>query len=487
MRQSTTVKSLTIAIILFAVLTFVLAVTTYVYFKKWLDEQKRADDRTREMAAVTQQRDQAVDERMRLQAVIGGDDAKTVAEVEQDAGALFAERFPNYDADDKLLTLIDKLAQTIEAKDKEMLAAEELRKKDVAAKEGDVQKQQEAAKQALEAQQKAEEAAKAADAKFAEDRAAYEKKREELAKEKDDALSKQTDRDKILEEIANAAKFLSPEGVKKFTAAEDPGAKLAVVYGELRSRDATIKQLNEMLTRLHAAGKEVQAAVLAATPKDDRIEGFDGRVVLVDEATRTAVLSCPTTRGLRPGLVLYAYDAQDVAPQLGSRKATVEITAVDGPTTARARIRGDSVRNPVLSGDGVASNLWIPGFSPEIVIVGYVTLDDDAQQDTERLKALLQSVGATITETVTPLTTMVVDAGKPKPIAGVDAPPKGWRDADNKRYDSQLKQARDLGVRIVGIDAVLDMLGLQREALAAGRLPPRSGRTAPASQGDVAY
>jgi hypothetical protein len=487
MRQNTTVKSLTIAIILFALLTFVLAVTTYVYFKKFLDEQKRADERTREMAAVTQQRDQAIEERIRLQAVIGGDDTKTVSEVEQDAGALFAERFPTYDANEKLLTLIDLLAETIEAKDKTMLAAEEMRKKDVAAKDVDLKKQEEVAKQAADAQKKIEEDAKTAEAKYAEERAAFEKKRDELSKEKDEALGKQNDRDKILEEIANAAKFLSPEGVKKFTAATDSGGKLAVVFGELRSRDATIKQLNEMLTRLHAAGKEVQAAVLAATPKDDKIEGFDGRVALVDEAERTVVLSCPTTRGLRPGLVLYVYDADDVSPRLGSRKASVEIIAIDGPSTARARIRGDAVRNPVLAGDGVASNLWIPGFSPEIVILGYVTLDDDAKQDTERLKTLLQSVGGRIVDTVTPLTTMVVDAGKPKPVAGVDGLPKGWRDADNKRYDLQLKQARDLGVRIVGIDAVLDMLGLQREALAAGRLPPRGGRTVSSGEGDVAY
>lgn len=487
MRQSTTVKSLTIAIILFALMTFVLAVTTYVYFKKWLDEQKRADERTREMAAVTQQRDQAIEERIRLQAVIGGDDTKTVAEVEQDASSLFSERFPNYDADEKLLQLIDKLAETIEAKDKEMLAAEEVRKKDVAAKDADLKKQEEAAKQAADARQKAEQEAKDAAAKLAADRTGFEEERNKLIKEKDTALNTQTDRDKILEEIANAAKFLSPEAEKKFTAADGPGGKLAVVYGELRSRDATIRQLNEMLTRLHAGGKDVQAAVLAATPKDDRVEGFDGRVVLVDETERTAVLSCPSTRGLRPGLVLYVYDAKDSAPQLGSRKATVEVTSVDGPTTARARIRGDAVSNPVLAGDTVASNLWIPGFSPEIVVVGYVTLDDDAKQDTDRLKTLLESRGARIIDAVTPLTTMVVDAGKPKPVAGVDGLPKGWRDADNKRYDLQIKQARDLGVRIVGIDAVLDMLGLQREALAAGRLPPRSGRAAPAGAGDVAY
>jgi hypothetical protein len=192
---------------------------------------------------------------------------------------------------------------------------------------------------------------------------------------------------------------------------------------------------------------------------------------------------------MRPGLLLAVYDPADPRPQVGNRKGLLEVIAVESPTVARARIRRDSLRNPILGGDGVATSLWAPGESPEVVIVGFVQLDGDPTPDADTLQAAIERTGGRVVEAVTPTTTMVVDGGLPKAVAGEGKIP-GWRtNVDDKRREREIRSARQLGVRIVGLDQTLDLLGLQRADLETGRLPARGddGRSLPRRAAGVAY
>ena len=64
------------------------------------------------------------------------------------------------------------------------------------------------------------------------------------------------------------------------------------------------------------------------------------------------------------------------------------------------------------------------------------------------------------------MTAMVVDAGKPPAERG-DA---GFAE-ESRRQTRSLATAKQYGVRVVGIDALLAMLGLSRSALTSDRLP----------------
>ena len=57
---------------------------------------------------------------------------------------------------------------------------------------------------------------------------------------------------------------------------------------------------------------------------------------------------------------------------------------------------------------------------------------------------------------------MVVDAGVPPPSAGDTT--STWRKEDGERRNRALEKAKQAGVRVTGIDALLDMLGQNREA-----------------------
>jgi hypothetical protein len=88
--------------------------------------------------------------------------------------------------------------------------------------------------------------------------------------------------------------------------------------------------------------------------------------------------------------------------------------------------------------------------------------------------ALVERAGARVVDAVTPLTAMIVDGGKPPPLGGSDAEEKFAEEARRQRRN--LDTARQYGVRVVGVEALLDMLGLTRESITSNRLPGTEAR-----------
>ena len=491
MPANRTVASLSIALIVFVMLTFVLAVTTYLFFKQRLDEQARADAATADTNKARTELNTALDEKRKLQEILGAAEEKTIAQIEAETNERFTNEFVGFDAEPKTyLKLVDWLAEAIRRKDGQMDTLRLDHEKVVADKDKAIEAEKSAAARAAAEQKKTEDDAAAEKAKFAQSRDAHTEQQKQLSDKRDEALNQSIAFDKLKAEVAKGGQFLYPEQQQDFQSKKDPESQLGVLYAALRARAQVIEKQNELLGTLRAADQAVQAAVIAATPQDDRIDGFDGRVIAVDPTERTALISCRSTRGMRPGLLLAVYDPADPRPRLGDRKGLLEVIAVESPTVARTRIRRDSIRNPVLGGDGVATSLWAPGVSPEVAIVGFVQLDGDPSPDADALQAAIERAGGRVVESAAPSTALVVDAGVPKPVAGGDGKIPGWRaNVDEKRREREIKAARQLGVRVVGLDEMLDLLGLERADLETGRLPTRGddGQSLPRRAAGVAY
>ena len=466
----TTVATLTIALIVFVMLTFVLAVTTYLFFQRWIEEYEagvalKAADVTKNTELSNVQQDNA-----KLREVIGAGEEELLEAIETSKNELFAQEFAGFQGDPKTYrSLIVWLGN-------------QLKEKDGSVKNAEVRYQQEKSELTKELDEaKARVAAAEAEKKTIQD--GLEKEREDFNRQRQDHESKQSDlaaqKSKaekgvndftlVVQEIAKFGGVLSAATKPLFDAAVTDGnltQQLEVVRRELDTREKMIKKQNETLASLRVASTGQQQAVLAATPRDDRIDGFDGRVSTINEADHTAMVSFRSTAGMRPGLVLSVYDPSDPKPRVGSRKGLLEVIAVEGPTIARARIREDSARDPILSGDGVASSLWSVGTAPEVAIVGFVRLDGDPRPDRDRLVALVERAGGRVVDSVTEATTMLVDAGPPPPSAGDTS--GTWRKEDGERRTRALDKAKQVGIRVSGVDALLDMLGQSRDAFEIG-------------------
>ena len=492
-------QSFTIALIVFVMLTFVLAVTTYLFFKKADEAEKVADAKQKEASDANTKRLEADKNRLELvKDVLGFPEDMANPEIlarKQDAiddvYGKYLEQ-PTYDsAVEWLSSSIQKHYEAMSSlqADKDRFAAE---KKDLAERhESELKKKEETTQNALAKLKDLEEKKRA-------DEVAAEATRKKLEQDRD-AANAQTKRLKLIgEKIAQARPYLTVDRQQKWPADGEAAdgdrdeRRVAVMLDEMRDRERTIVRLNQVIAQLRVADPALQNTVLAATPKDDRVDGFDGRILSVNELDRTVLVSVGRTTGLRAGLKLYVYDPTDPQPQLGSKKAMVEVVAIESDSLVRCRVRQDSVRDPIIPGDVVATSLWSPGTPLEVVIVGLVQFGGDPEGDRKRLELLVERIGGTVVESVSPSTTMVVDAGVPQ-VKGVDPEGQGasrkfWTAKQKENRTRQMEAAKQLGIKTVAIEPFLGMMGLQVESVRANRLPvPIDSNAAPARTENAAF
>ncbi len=473
--------TLMIALIIAVMIAFILSVTTYLGFQQKGKEEQSAQAARSEMEKANRERAAAVDEAQRVREVLGTD-KDTADAVEAERNELFDRKFAAFDKEPKsLLRLVEWLADAIKAKDDQLAAKNtEVKQANDRAAAAESEKDR-IATEAKAAREAADENVRKVTEDFKTRWAEHEQAQQGMKAKQDEALGQAERMRAITEELAKLGPLLSPELQRKF-AANPPDnqpapwpERVRLVFSELKARERREKELNATLSRLRVADPELQKLVRDATPKDDRIDGFDGRIASVNSFDRSVLLLCDSTAGMRPGLLLSVYAPDDPRPRSGTRKGQVEVIGVEGPTLARARVIDDSATTPILAGDGVATSLWAPGGGQEVTVVGYVRFGSDRKQGTAALEAAVGRSGARIVDTVTPQTTLVVDAGLPAAADVQGGSVKDWRKAEETIRENALTRARELGIRVVTLDGLLDMLGLDRESLDGRRLPDAAG------------
>jgi hypothetical protein len=465
----TTQAALTIALSLFVMLTFALAVTTYLFFTQRQEADKAQEASTTSATQAQAELQATKDEMATLRGIMGVSADTPIADVETSLAKLFEGDFQGFAGDEKsYLKLIEWLRAEFRSK-AEAVKKAEAEKAAAEIKAGDDVK---AAQESLAAAKAAEEKAKAdldaATKQFADSRGQHEAQQSKLLDEKRAEEEKARDLESLKLQIVGVGEYLPP-ALRVGLAAKKPEEQLEVIRNELRNQSKAITRLNDLLSAARIADPEVQEVIAKLQPADDRIDGVDGRVADVDPRSGTALVSCRSTAGMRPGLVLHVFPPGDQRPQFGDRKAVLEVTQVEGPNLLRAAIRREASRDPILAGDGVASSLWSPGVSPAIVIVGFADVDADGRSDSDVLAALVTKAGGRVVESVATDTALIVDLGMPPPAADGSQEP-GFA-AQAKRRDRELKTANLYGTRKGSIDTLLDMLGLDADSFTASRLP----------------
>jgi chemotaxis protein histidine kinase CheA len=485
MAANRTLTTLSIALIVFVMLTFMLAVTTYLFFKQKLDAVSLSETNSKEAQRLQGELNELTNAFDRVRDIIGTE-KDTADTIEAEQNEWLTTRFSAFQEENKsyrsLIDWLEKKRADANIETANLVARNDKLTTDTERAVKQAADEKTAAEQARDAAQEAQK--KDAD-DFASRRGEHEKSLEEVVAEQKKALAQSEQTQAIVEELRKLGPLLSPEARRRYeTAPADTNEpepwpeRVRLVLRELTDREKAIRDLNTQLSNLRIAdgmvvapnvrpGDPLQRAVATSLPLDERIEGFDGRIVDVDERDRTVLISLPTTAGLRPGLLLAVYGPDDPRPQAGDRKAMVQVASVENATLARAVIREDDLDRMILPGDGVATSLWRPGESPEVVIVGFLDLGGGLKQSTAAIKALVERSGATLSDTVTPRTAAVVDAGPPQAADAAAGRAAAWRPADETRRKTTVDRAKAIGVRVIGIDALYELLGIDREA--AGR------------------
>jgi len=470
-------QSLTIALITFVMLSFMLAVTTYLFYRKGADEYATAQAATADASKSKVELQKTQEDRAKLLQILGFSADKSVVDIETETNETFQKKFGDFTADPKAyVKLSEWLLEATKAKDQanQTLQAEiEALKANNQAKLAEFENSKAVNEKALN--KVADDATKEKE-QFTEAQAEFQKLKDELQKNVKTANDESKRLGALIAEIAKGEPLLSLDRQTRFKGQKAEG-QVGILFDELRDRERTIASKNEILNALRVATPELQKTVVNATPKDDRIDSFDGNIVGINEEDDTVLIDVGSTQGLLAGALFNVFDPFDPRPMLGDRKGIVEVVSIEGPAVARARVRQQSTRDPILSGDGISSSLWSPGQPLETVFVGYVQVDSDAQTDQDDLATLVTRSGGRVEKTVSPNTTLLVDGGIPR-VVGNGEQPVGWKTTDEKDREVQLAEAKRLGIRVVSLNAFLEMMGRDRESFDTNRLRTPGARAA---------
>ena len=122
-------QGLTIALIVFVMLTFILAVTTYLFFKKASDADTAMTAANADSSKAKQEMQKVAEDRAKLLGILGFPEGTAVADVETETNEAFEKKYGDFRDDQKAyLKLSDWLLGAVKSKDEALktLQAEKL-------------------------------------------------------------------------------------------------------------------------------------------------------------------------------------------------------------------------------------------------------------------------------------------------------------------------------------------------------------------------
>ena len=473
-KKASAIQALTISLIIFVMCTFVLAVTTYVFYTQ-AEDAKVAKTQAETTANEARQSLNAAQQSQKdlLESRIGVNPGDSIDSVDEELASL-QDTAKKYGSDENTTPTYRSLIKTFD----NALIGANADNASLASEKRDLQNKLKIAEVNLSSTQSSYN--KTMDEKQAEIDAIGKAREETAAKftaetqeltrdlnAANDKAARLADLEKQIHD--EVAPYISPGRRDKFSAADNAADQVAIVLEELTARDQLIQQQNQVLGAMRVADPTLQRTILAATPADDRIDGFDGRVIVVNEIERSVLIRFPRTIGIRPGMLFFIYEPTEQMPLISSKKGILEIVSVESGTVARGRILNTSNYNPIIEGDAAATSLWSPLMPLEVVFVGHIQIDRDSETDDQELEDLIRKVGGDVAQTVGFTTSLLVDAGVPDQT-GIGGENPGWDDAAKQRRRINLQQANKLGIKVVRIDGFLELFGLEENYFDADHL-----------------
>ena len=433
-------QGLQIALIIFVMVTVVLAVTTFVFYSKSERLRKEKDDAGQQAAAAKKNYDTEnfkvqylkhvlgaaplaeAEFNLVRQGIVGDQDMKGIDDLYQQHMATYGEGLTpeklNYRdlLPNLIMALKDRNVQNASLSEQVTQLSDE--KKQI--QEDETKRTQDAVLNL----QKARDDLAARQQEFEKDRAKLaadqQKHLETYKKERNDLLAK----------VATSKKTDDERQV------------------EVKNMQTTIDQQRDKLKNMEVTEFEVP----------------DGQITWVNQRTQTVWINLGTADALRRQTLFSVYGQEENGVTRAERKASVEVTRVLDEHLAEARIVFDEPSDPILPGDQIFSPAWRPGTQVHFALAGLLDVNGDKRGDRELVRNLILSNGAEIdaevTETgesigeITPATrylvrgTAPVERSDPKALSA-------WTKIN--------QDAQQLGVEVITLDKLLSWMGYKQE------------------------
>ena len=372
-------QGLQIAVIMFAMLTIVLAITTYVFYAQSEDNRKQKEDIAVTVAERDTQNNKLMYEVAQLKFVLGlgnitdadldlakskaGGSTTTVDEVKAAFAAdmaLFASNVAPTEARNYrtlpvyLLKEINRKHEDTDVALKERTAAEQAKVQAAAADAGRV-------KVAEDSIAKATSDLETLRTSYTEDRATLTKTNEDLA-------------GRLTKKDADYKK------------AQEDYQRNLLTSNTLASKSQDL--VNAFKTRIDAMEKGIGGADLFESP--------DGRVTWVNQKQQLCWINLGRADGLERQTTFSVYDHNEQGVSSAKAKGRIEVVTLRDDHLAECKILEDSVSNPILPNDVIHSPTWSPGQRVHFALVGFMDINGDHVSDRALVRNIITMNGGVI-------------------------------------------------------------------------------------------
>ncbi|MGE3780262.1 MAG: hypothetical protein AB7F89_23940 [Pirellulaceae bacterium] len=240
--------------------------------------------------------------------------------------------------------------------------------------------------------------------------------------------------------------------------------------GQKDSQMASLNARNDTTLKEMKKTADANASLLEAVKQyqDEPFEVGDGVVTWVNQGARTVWINLGLADGLRRQTMFSVYDQADNGVQRTDPKASIEVTKVLDQHLAEARIAFDGASNPIMRGDVIFSPAWRPGKRIRFALAGVIDIDGDGRSDRNLVRSLLSASGGQIDFEAH-------DDGKKEGemTAGIrylvlgSSPAEGDPTLVNREALAAYSEAQDaadkLGIEKITVDKMLEWVGYRPE------------------------
>ena len=182
--------------------------------------------------------------------------------------------------------------------------------------------------------------------------------------------------------------------------------------------------------------------------RNDQFETTQGEIRFVVRGGNVCTVNLGSADALRPNVTFGVIDADETRLQDAKVKATIQITQIQGPHLALARVVATpEIRNPIIPGDKIYSPFWAPGRRVKIALAGEIDIDNDGRPDNDAIMGQIRAAGAVVADKMDASVRFLVVGDDPELIESAES---GEDNAEELIALGRLKaEANENGVSII--------------------------------------
>lgn len=277
----------------------------------------------------------------------------------------------------------------------------------------------------------------------------FKKAAETASKDLTDERTKfKTDRERITQEQLKLKGDLD-------TIRKDSAVAVADVDKKLQDTTTKLTKTTNILTSMAAEKRQLVGT---------KFEIPSGEIRWVNQHTGTAWINLGEADGLHRQITfgVYPADTSDIA---AGKKASIEVTQVLGDHLAEVRVFDDKMADPILPGDKIYTPVWIPGDKRHFALVGAMDLRGEGKNDLQMVKDLIAMNGGVVDCYLDEKGKKVGNISvKTRFLVVGDAPSDKAQASTSGAYMKLQNEAQQLGVQTIQLADLLHRMGWKNQS-----------------------